>query len=136
MVTIRECQPGEADAVLLLWRQAGLNPSVTDTADDLRRAIAGGAVVLVAEASGEIVGSVIGGFDGWRANLYRLAVHPSHRRRGVGRALVAEAERRLAGRGARRVTALVDQEHGGAVAFWQAAGYARDDRMARFVRNL
>jgi len=135
MVTIRDCQPDEADAVVLLWRQADLNPSVTDTADDLRRAIAGGAVVLVTEASGRIVGSVIGGFDGWRANLYRLAVHPSHRRRGVARSLVAEAERRLASRGARRFTALVEADRAGAVAFWEAAGYARDQRMARFVRN-
>jgi len=35
-------------------------------------------VVLFAEEEGHIVGTVIGGFDGWRGNIYRLAVHPEH----------------------------------------------------------
>src|SRR4051794_41733568 len=80
---IRECRPEEAEAVLLLWRQAETTPSPTDTVEDLRRVIADGpAVVLVAEEAGQLVGSLIGGFDGWRANLYRLAVHPDWRRGG------------------------------------------------------
>jgi ribosomal protein S18 acetylase RimI-like enzyme len=135
-ITIRPCGPSEAEAVLLLWREADATPSVTDNANDLRRAIAGPAVVLVAEASGRIVGSVIGGFDGWRAGLYRLAVHPDYRRRGIARALVTEAERRLAERGAKRITAMVETDHPWAVAFWEAAGYGGDHRMTRFVRNL
>jgi ribosomal protein S18 acetylase RimI-like enzyme len=136
-VVIRACRPDEVEAVLRLWRQAGATPSPTDTADDLRRAVGDGpAAVLVADVRGRVVGSVIGGFDGWRANLYRLAVHPDFRRRGIARALVAEAERRLAAREAKRVTALVEKDHAWATAFWTAAGYAADDRMARFVRNL
>jgi ribosomal protein S18 acetylase RimI-like enzyme len=136
-VDIRECQPEEAEAVLHLWWQAGAIPSRTDTVEDLERAIAENpGLVLVAEDSGSIVGSVIGGFDGWRANLYRLAVHPEYRRRGIARSLVAEVERRLVARGAKRITALVEQDHSRAMAFWQAAGYDRDARMARFVRNL
>jgi hypothetical protein len=51
-IAIRECRPEEAEAVHLLWRQADTTPSLTDTADDLRGAIAAGAaLVLVAEAS-------------------------------------------------------------------------------------
>jgi ribosomal protein S18 acetylase RimI-like enzyme len=92
--------------------------------------------VLVAEVSDRIVGSVIGGFDGWLANLYRLTVHPEYRRRGIARALVAEMERRLVARGAKRITALVETDHPWATAFWQAAGYDRDARLERFVRNL
>src|SRR5262245_43060367 len=136
-VVMRVCRPEEAEAVLLLWRQAGATPSLTDTPEELRRTISDSpALVLVAEVEGRIVGSVIGGFDGWRAHFYRLAVHPDYRRRGIARSLVAEVERRWAERGIRRLSALVEREHPWAVAFWEAAGYSRDDRLSRFVRNL
>ncbi len=91
---IRACRPADVGAVLELWHQAGATPSITDTADDLRRTVDGGHV-LVAEVEGQIVGSIIGTFDGWRGNIYRLAVLPAYRRRGVARALVAEVEKRL-----------------------------------------
>src|SRR6267378_2263275 len=96
-MSIRDCQVQDVEAVLELWRQAEATPSVTDNADDLRRAVANGpANVLVAEVEGQIVGSIITTFDGWRGNIYRLALHPSYRRRGVAYALVAEVEKRLA----------------------------------------
>jgi ribosomal protein S18 acetylase RimI-like enzyme len=125
------------EAVLALWQAAGATPSRTDTAPDLRRALAGNqTAVLVAEAAGRLVGSVLGGFDGWRGNVYRLAVHPEYRRRRLARALVAELERRLARWGAKRVTALVEKEHPDAVGFWNAAGYDLDTRIVRYARNL
>ena len=120
-----------------LWRQADATPGVTDNADDLRRAISDSrASVLVAEAEGQIVGSIIGTFDGWRGNIYRLAVHPDYRRRGIARALVAEVEKRLARHGAKRITALVEKDHPWATGFWQAVGYSLDERIVRHVRNL
>ncbi|HZQ99794.1 MAG TPA: GNAT family N-acetyltransferase [Chloroflexota bacterium] len=135
--TIRRAVAADAGALLVLWRAAEATPSPTDDAAALRRLLAEpAAAVLVAERGGELVGSLIAGFDGWRGNLYRLATHPVHRRRGVARALVAEAEAWLRARGARRVTALVERDHAWAAAFWAAVGYGEDARMARYVRNL
>jgi purine-nucleoside phosphorylase/GNAT superfamily N-acetyltransferase len=134
---IHDCHPDDVEAVLALWKKAGTTISPTDTAANLGLAIADStAIVLVAEWGGQIIGSVIGSFDGWRGNFYRLAVHPSFRRQGIARSLVAEAERRLANQGAKRVTALVLKDHAWATAFWSAAEYKQDDRMVRFVRNL
>jgi purine-nucleoside phosphorylase/ribosomal protein S18 acetylase RimI-like enzyme len=134
---IRDCRLEDVETVLALWKQAGAEPGVTDTADALRRAITDSpAVVLVAERDGRLIGSVIGTFDGWRGNVYRLAVLPASRRRGVARALVAEMERRLAGLGVTRMTAVVMKDHADAMGFWQSVGYAVDDRVARRVRNL
>jgi ribosomal protein S18 acetylase RimI-like enzyme len=134
---LRKCRSEDVGAVLQLWRQAEATPGVTDTADDLRRAVEEGpAIVLVAEVQGRVVGSIIGTFDGWRGNIYRLAVHPDHRRQGVACALVAEVEKRLAQQGAKRITALVEKDHPWAMTFWEAVGYRVDERIVRRVRNL
>jgi ribosomal protein S18 acetylase RimI-like enzyme len=136
-LSLRACRLQDVEAVLEVWRQAEATPGVTDTADDLGRLVQDGrAVVLVAEVGGRLVGSVIGTFDGWRANIYRLAVHPDERRRGIARALVAEVEKGLARLGARRITALVEKEHPLAMGFWEAVGYQVDERIVRRVRNV
>ena len=136
-VSIRACRLVDIDVVLELWRQADATPSVTDNADDLRRAVAASPVhVLVAEIGERLVGSVIGTFDGWRGNIYPLAVHPDYRRQGVARALVAKVEKRLAQQGAKRITALVEKDHPWASGFWEAVGYGPDRRIARYVHNL
>ena len=134
---IRECHEDDAEAVLEMWRQADTTVSPTDTIGDIQRAInLSGASVLVAESSGRLVGTVIGTFDGWRGNIYRLAVLPDFRRRGVAHRLVAEAEKRMADLGARRITALVEKDHPWATGYWDAAGYEEHHLMARYFRNL
>lgn len=135
--SVREARAEEASAILELWRQSDATPSVTDNKAAVDRAIAlDSSCVLVAESNGEIVGSIIGTFDGWRGNIYRLTVHPTYRRRGVARALVAGIETQLSRMGALRITALVEREHPWAIKFWEAAGYQLDPRMVRYAHNL
>jgi GNAT superfamily N-acetyltransferase len=134
--SIRRCRPEEVETLLELWRQSA-TPSVTDTAGDVRRILAENvALVLVAEVEGRVVGSLIGTFDGWRGNLYRMAVHPNYRRRGIARALVADVEQWLSTRSAKRISALVEKDHPWATSFWQAVGYGLDGRIVRHVRTL
>jgi ribosomal protein S18 acetylase RimI-like enzyme len=94
---LRHATPDDIDGVLALWRRADAHPSATDTPHDLGRVIAAphAAVLVAADADGVLVGSIIATFDGWRGNVYRLAVDPAQRRRGLARRLAAEAERWL-----------------------------------------
>ena len=138
--TIRPARSDEVEQVLALWREADATPSPTDNREEILKLLAEpAAVLLVAEAEGRLVGTVIGGWDGWRGNIYRLAVSPTCRRRGLARALVAEADRLLYRMGARRITALVEGDHPWATDFWNslaASGYRHDERMRRYVKSL
>src|SRR2546426_6536011 len=100
-VAIRPCRVEECAAVLALWRRAGAIPSVTDTLEELTRLVRSehGDGFLVAVRDGVVVGSVIGGWDGWRGGIYRLAGGSQARRPGIAKALVPPAENRVPPRG-------------------------------------
>jgi RimJ/RimL family protein N-acetyltransferase len=133
---LRPARSDDVAAVLALWLAAELFPSATDDAVSVRRLIAhDAAALLVADLEGEVIGSVCATWDGWRGNLYRLAVHPDHRRKGIALRLVARAEQRIADLGGRRIGSIVVDEDEHAVAFWRAAGYERDHRVSRFVKT-
>src|SRR5256885_16814080 len=121
-VAIRPCRAEECEAVLALWRRAGATASATDTLEELLRLVRSehGDGFLVAIQEGAIVGSVIGGWDGWRGNIYRLAVAPEARRHGLARRLVHAAEQILKTKGARRISALVERHEAHALGFWDA----------------
>jgi len=140
MIVIRPCRVAECPAVLALWQRAGAIPSPTDTRVELEQLIAHqDDGLLVAVEDGVIVGSVIGGWDGWRGNIYRLAVAPEARRHGLARRLVDEAVRVLRARGAHRISALVERHEAHAVGFWDSLtdqGWRRDERMLRYIKNV
>src|SRR5579863_5817665 len=100
--TLRTGRLSDAGAVLLLWAEADAEPTRTDDVTSLQRLIAHDPAALIVADDGRLVGSVIAGWDGWRGSVYRLVVAPSHRRRGLGRGLLAEAESRLSAAGAVR----------------------------------
>ncbi|HPU13646.1 MAG TPA: GNAT family N-acetyltransferase [Aeromicrobium sp.] len=88
----------------------------------------------MAEADGAIVGTVISGWDGWRAHLYRLAVDPSARGQGVGRLLVRAVEEHLRELGAIRFDAMVLSGNTLGEAAWEALCYRSQEEWARWVR--
>jgi ribosomal protein S18 acetylase RimI-like enzyme len=137
-IAIRRCRELDLPSVLELWAQArSEHASTDDRIDDLRRLLADSpAALLVADVDGEIVGALIAAWDGWRGNMYRLAVRGSHRRRGIGLALTRAGEEYLASCGVRRVTALVAFDDEVAGQFWESAGYPKDHDIGRRVRNL
>jgi ribosomal protein S18 acetylase RimI-like enzyme len=135
---IRPAESSDAGAVLALWEgERSRHASTPDRVEDIRRLIADSpGALLVAEEQGEIVGVLIAAWDGWRGNLYRLAVREDRRRQGLGLALLRAGEEYLRGRGARRVTALVAFDDDAAAGFWDSAGYPQDEEIGRRVRNL
>jgi ribosomal protein S18 acetylase RimI-like enzyme len=135
---VRTATAADIDAVIVVWAAArsaaARTPDDPKVVEQLLERDPG--ALLVAESDGKVVGVLIAGWDGWRGNVYRLAVLPSDRRQGIARQLVEAGHERLRAQGARRVTALVGGEEGAAHRLWRAVGYQRDEFVHRFVRDL
>ena len=139
-ITIGECTLEKCATVLGLWSEAGSAKSVTDTVEVLSRLVADSSdLFLVARESEKVIGSIIGGWDGWRGHIYRLAVLPGYRRLRVAERLNKELERRLVAKGAVRIFALVEMEKPHGVGFWDspaAEGYAHAEGVGLYIRNI
>ncbi len=135
--TIREARPEDFDTIIQLWASIDRHTSLPDRREYLETFHAFSPdLFLVAVAGGRIIGTVIGGWGGWRANIARLSTDPEARRQGVANALVQEIERRLRARGASRVYALVDRRSPPAIPFWETAGYRINENILQYSRNF
>ena len=132
---IRTATTSDIDAVLAFWRDA-TEPSTTDDAASVAALLAHAPdAILLAVEREAIVGTVIVGWDGWRGAMYRIAVAPSQRRRGIATSLVAEGERRLHEYGAKRLHMIVDPDDEAPRGFWTAVGYEPTAQL-RFVKDF
>ena len=85
------------DGVAALWREAFPNPqpwNAPEVTIPAKLAIQSDLFLLAIDRE-QVIGSVLAGYDGHRGWLYAVAVLKAHQRRGIGSALVREAERRL-----------------------------------------
>ena len=137
-LALRDARPEDESAVLALWRAAYEASSIRSTQEDIPALLShgGSARLLLAEIDGRLAATLIATFDGWRGNMYRLAVHPDYQRRGVARRLVDEADAWLKTLGCKRITALVEGGHDYATGFWESAGYRHDAGMRRYSKKL
>jgi len=136
-ITIREALPADFGTIIAMWHSIDRHTELPDEPNYLQQFHDFSPdLFLVAEADGRIVGSVIGGWDGWRGHIARLVADPALRRKGIARRLVSEIESRLRARGARRIYALVDRRSRPAIPFWESAGYAENEDIIQFSRNV
>lgn len=126
--TLREFRESDHQAVLAVWRACGLTIKPSDSLPELRKVVERNpGLFVVCEEAGEIVGAVIGAWDGRRAWIYHLAVRPASQRRGIARMLMREVEDRLRAVGATKLNLLVESSNAGVADFYRAVGYAPDD---------
>ncbi len=83
--------------------------------------------LLVLEKDGQVVGSIMIGYDGHRGWVNYLAVHPDHRREGLVRLLMEEAEQRLVEMGCAKINLQVRRSNKEAIEFYRRVGFVADD---------
>jgi len=134
---IREFKITDYDKVMQLWKESGLVIRPGDDIEGVRLKLQRDPdLFLLAEENDEIVGVVMGAWDGRRGWINHLAVKPGLQRSGIGSRLVRELEERLAKKGARKVNAQVYQWNKGSIEFFKAAGYEVHDDLIMIGKML
>ena len=124
---IRPFAEADQEAVIALWTACGLTRPWNDPARDIERKLAvQRELFLLAVRDGKVVGSVMAGYDGHRGWINYLGVDPERQRRGVGRALMDEAERRLRELGCPKINLQVRADNEAAMAFYERIGFDQD----------
>lgn len=117
---IRDFEVGDIDEIveiLKLNNQYG-HPEVDGPEAMKKVKTCKAAVFLVCEIEGKVVGAIRGNYDGSRAMIHQLSVHPTYHRRGIGTALVKKMVKRFQQIGG----PTVSEE---SLLFWQKLGFRK-----------
>ena len=126
-VVIREMSIQDYGEVLALWRVSeGVGLSDADSEESIARYLdRNPGLSFVARDGEHLVGAVLCGHDGRRGYIHHLAVGKSHRRQGLGRALVERCLSALRRDGIGKCHIFVFADHQDTIAFWKSIGWTQ-----------
>ena len=133
---IRAFEDADEEAVIALWSRCGLLRPWNDPRKDIaRKRSIQRDLFLVGVVDGVIAATVMAGYEGHRGWINYLAVDPSLQRRGMGGALMAEAERRLRQLACPKINLQIRRDNREAIAFYERIGF-REDQVVSFGKRL
>ncbi|GAB2889776.1 GNAT family acetyltransferase [Uliginosibacterium flavum] len=124
---IRPYQIADEAAVIALWQACGLTRVWNNPALDIARKLTvQPELFLVGEIDGEIVASIMAGYEGHRGWVNYLGVAPAQRGKGLARAIMTRVEELLLARGCPKINLQVRADNADALSFYAAIGYGQD----------
>lgn len=127
--------PRYQSAVIDLWKKTNLIVPQNDPAEDIRRKLDfQPELFFVGLLNGQIIGSVMAGYEGHRGWLNYLAVSPQYQRRGYGRKLVEKAIKELRKLGCPKVNLNVRKSNASVIGFYERLGFKEDDVISLGMR--
>ena len=128
MMKIRPFKRDDQTAVIELWRACALVVPWNDPAKDIARKLKVDAdLFLVGESDGEIVATVMGGYEGHRGWINYLAVSPQHQRKGYGRKMMEYVEQSIRLKGCPKINLQIRGSNTQAADFYKSIGYDIED---------
>ncbi|AJI95034.1 GNAT family acetyltransferase [Yersinia ruckeri] len=125
---IRVFRQDDFEEVITLWERCDLLRPWNDPEMDIERKLTHDPdLFLVAEVNGEVVGSVMGGYDGHRGAAYYLGVHPDYRGRGIANALISRLEKKLIARGCPKINIMVRDDNDAVLGMYEKLDYEIQD---------
>jgi ribosomal protein S18 acetylase RimI-like enzyme len=127
-MTIRPYDPTDESAVIDLWQRCGLVvPQNNPRADIQRKLAVTPELFLIGTLDGEVIATVMAGYDGHRGWINYLAVAPHLQKSGHGRQIMAHAEALLRERGCPKVNLQVRSANKQVIEFYRGIGFVMDD---------
>ncbi|WP_299728191.1 GNAT family acetyltransferase [uncultured Endozoicomonas sp.] len=135
-LAIRNFDIADTESVINLWQQCNLTVPQNNPKKDIKRKVAiNDGLFLVGLINGEIVASVMGGYEGHRGWVNYLAVCPQWQRNGFGRELMADLEKRLIAMDCPKINLQVRTSNQQVIAFYHSLGY-KTDRVTSLGKRL
>lgn len=123
-IQFRQFHPDDTEQVVALWQACGLTRPWNDPHKDIERKLQQEPeLFIVAEHDGQLLGSVMAGYDGHRGWIYYLSVLPQYQSQGLGKSLVQQAEQRLSSKGCPKIQLMIRHDNSGVQDFYRTLGY-------------
>ena len=134
---IRAFADADTEAVVALWNDCGLTRPWNNPYQDIARkcSVSPDLFLVGTDTNGQLVATIMVGYDGHRGWINYLAVHPSHQRQGHARRLMEQAEQLLAARGCPKLNLQVRAGNEAVIAFYESLGYT-DDKTVSMGKRL
>jgi ribosomal protein S18 acetylase RimI-like enzyme len=125
---IRVFRQEDFEEVITLWERCDLLRPWNDPEMDIERKLQHSPdLFLVAEVAGEVIGSLMGGYDGHRGSAYYLGVHPEYRGRGIANALLNRLEKKLIARGCPKIHIHIREENDLVIGLYEKLEYEHQE---------
>ena len=134
---VRAFTPADTEAVVQLWQDCELTRPWNDPHKDIARKLSVSPALfwVGVDARGEVMASIMVGYDGHRGWINYLAVHPSQQRKGYAGQLMQRAEAELTALGCPKLNLQVRAGNEAVIAFYESLGYA-DDKTVSMGKRL
>jgi len=125
---IQPYSPKYQDAVITLWQKCNLTRSNNNPQEDIQRKLkVNPELFLIGLLDGQVVATVMGGYEGHRGWVNYLGVDPEYRHKGYARQLMHALEEMLLERGCPKLNLQVLADNRDAMLFYERIGYKRDE---------
>ena len=127
-ITIRLYPETDLNSIVSLWEICELSRPWNDPIKDIERKLTVQRdLFLILEKDGEILGSVMGGYDGHRGSVNYLGIHPDHKNEGLGKLLMNRIEEELIKMGCPKINLMVRNSNLDVHEFYRVIGYEEQE---------
>lgn len=136
--TIKIAKRTDFPQLLALWKIVGLKLSdrLTEEQEFLNMLKLNPTSCFIVLCQGKVIGSAFGIFNGRRAWIYHLAIHPAWQKKGIGTKLLTTVENALVKTGGIKIRLWVNFSNLRVIPFYEKHGYQVMNDALMLAKNV